>query len=71
MVYRVTTVRNGGKSIHSNPYTSMTHTMKFIDAQLRKALIDSASVEDHEYKRVEWPEIKKVSGFCELRLGSP
>lgn len=63
MVWRITTIRNGGETHDANTYASEEDALKIIKADLDKGAIDSASIEDHDYNRIEWPEIKRRLGL--------
>jgi hypothetical protein len=59
MVYRVSYVRDGTTSYEALSYEKFDDAIKFVRGLWKKRLLDTATIEDHEGNRTEWPEIKK------------
>jgi hypothetical protein len=60
MVWRITKkLKTGSKIEDAIPYPTDADALAIIKADWDRGLIQCASIQDHDYKRVEWPEIKK------------
>jgi len=59
MVYRVVTVRNGTEDHDAIPYQRVDDALTYIKDQWRRGLADSARIEDANYNRILWPDIRK------------
>jgi hypothetical protein len=63
MVWRITTIRDGAETHDAAPYAAKEDALTVIKMQLDRGLIESAWIMDHDYNRIEWPEIKGYLGL--------
>jgi hypothetical protein len=59
MVYRVSYVRDGTASYEATPYEKFEDALAVVRSLWAKRMLDTATIEDHNGNRTEWPEIKK------------
>lgn len=66
MVWRIDLIYvSGTHGLVATPYETEADALAAIKAEWDRGTIQSASMEDHDYNRIEWSEIKRQLGLSE------
>lgn len=66
MIWRISeTYVSGTEAKDATPYETDADALAVIKAHFERGMIKCASMQDHDYNRVEWPEIKRRLGLSE------
>jgi hypothetical protein len=64
MVWRYSeTYSSGSEAKVADPYATKDDALAIIKDRLNRGIIVSASIEDHDGNRIEWPEIQRLLGM--------